>query len=82
MIDIWREDLRDRALPFVIMQIADFIPRTDDGWRLIQKAQTDVQSLQEKVITVISRDICETDDIHPKTKAPLAERIAMALEKF
>ena len=82
MIDIWREDLRDAELPFVIVQIADFNPRSDEGWRLVQKAQIDVQSMRENVITVISKDICETDDIHPKTKGPLAERIAAALERF
>lgn len=80
LIDIWRRDLKNETLPFIIVQIADFTPRLDEGWRLVQQAQLDIQSLRDGVKTVISRDVCETDDIHPKTKQPLALRIAAALE--
>lgn len=80
LIDIWRRDLKNETLPFIIVQIADFTPRLDEGWRLVQQAQLDIQTMRSGVKTVISRDVCETDDIHPKTKQPLALRIAAALE--
>ena len=82
MIDIWRADLRDKKLPFVVVQIADFDLRTDDGWKMIQQAQLEVPALRENVITVLSKDVCESNEIHPKTKGLLAARIAETLEKF
>jgi hypothetical protein len=32
--------------------------------------------MADNVVTVISRDICETDNIHPPTKDKLAKRLA------
>lgn len=82
LIRCWRNAFYDIALPFVVVQIADFIPRKQEGWVLVQQAQIDVQSRISGVITVISRDICETDDIHPKSKSKLSERIADVLLDF
>ena len=79
LITLWREDFKDKELPFVVVQIADYNPRPDDGWKMIQEAQWDVQFMLPKVKTVISKDVCETDNIHPPTKHKLAERIARAI---
>lgn len=81
LIDTWRRDLLDEKLPFVVVQIADNEERIamGEGWRLIQKAQLDIQNMRNNVKTVISKDICETDDIHPKTKDKLSVRIADTL---
>jgi sialate O-acetylesterase len=80
LIDIWRKDFQNEKLPFVIVQIADYLPRADEGWRRIQEAQLEVQSMRPFVQTVISSDVCENDDIHPKTKHKLAARISVMLE--
>jgi len=62
------------------VQIADFCYSPNkEAWKLVQKAQYEVQNMRENVTTVISRDVCENDDIHPKTKDKLAERIAEVL---
>ena len=79
MIRIWREDLKNASLPFVIVQIADFNPRDDEGWHTVQKAQAEIEKELEFVKTVISADVCEKDNIHPPTKDILSERIAKAL---
>lgn len=78
MIRIWREDFRDEALGFAIVQLADTQERIalGEGWRLIQKAQERISEHCPYTYTVVSRDICETDDIHPQTKTTLASRIA------
>lgn len=81
LIDCWRVSFRNDRLPFVIVQIADYIDRDTDGWHAIQQAQWDVQFKRENVKTVISADVCETDDIHPPTKHLLADRIVGALEE-
>lgn len=79
MINVWRKDFKSEKLPFVIVQIADFLPRKDLGWTLVQKAQAEVPEVMPYVKTVISADVCENDDIHPKTKDKAAKRIAEAL---
>lgn len=82
LIDVWREDLRNSELPFVVVQIADFVHRLADDWRMVQKAQLDVQEMTANVKTVISSDVSETDDIHPPTKHILAQRIVAALNEL
>lgn len=82
LIKIWRSDFRNMSLPFVIVQIADYICRPDEAWKLVQKAQYDVQYSVENVKTVVSADVCENNDIHPKTKDKLAARIANELMKM
>lgn len=79
LISIWRNDFCNSELPFVIIQLADYIQRNDEGWRLVQKAQAEIPNILPNVTTVISADVCENDDIHPKTKHKLAKRVAKAL---
>ena len=75
MIELWRNDLRDPQLDFVIIQIADFIPRKNDAWDRVQEAQERVTGQLSNCYLVKCADICETDDIHPKTKHLLVKRI-------
>ena len=84
LIRIWRENFRDKSLPFTVVQIADCYERIAEGpgWRMIQTAQTEITDKVENVYTVISRDICETDAIHPPTKDSLAKRIAAVVKNY
>ena len=77
MIGIWRSDLRDLALPFIIVRIADFDSRADDGWRNIQKA-IDSMPKRCKSVRVVPSNVlpAETKDIHPPTKSRLARALA------
>lgn len=78
LIRIWRADLRDGELPFIVVQLAD-LDRRGEAWRLVQEAQACVGESVSNVKTVISRDVCEHDNIHPPTKDALSRRIAEAL---
>lgn len=80
MIRIWRNDFSDCSLPFLVVQIADLDTRRDDGWKELQKAQIRIQYELPFVKTIISADVCETNDIHPPTKYKLAHRIAMSIK--
>ena len=82
LIRIWRGDFRNEHLPFCIVQLADYEGRIklDSGWRLVQEAQMRISRHVPNVYTVVSKDICETDDIHPQTKDQLAVRIAEAIK--
>ena len=78
LIRVFREKFLCRLLPFCIVQLADCKPRMAQGpgWRLVQEAQARICMQLPNTYTVICRDICETDDIHPPTKDKLALRIA------
>ena len=78
LIRVWRRSFKNPELPFVIVQLADTKSRIElgEGWNLIQRAQEEISSLVPGVYTVISRDISETDDIHPPSKHALGCRIA------
>ena len=82
LIRIWRREFCDDALPFIVVQIADFDERRDEGWRAVQAAQLRVPDRVSLVKTVLSADVCETHDIHPPTKDVLARRIADAVLEF
>ena len=78
-IEVIREGFKDAELPFIVIQIADFDNRADEAWKLLQKKQYDIQFSIPNVKTVISSDVCESDNIHPATKHKLANRIAKQL---
>lgn len=82
LIQIWRESFRNEKLPFVIVQIADFLSRAGEAWKNVQNAQWETQFEVPAVKTVISADVSENDDIHPPTKIHLARRIVGALREW
>ena len=84
LINVWREDLKDNNLPFIVIQLADYENEVIDkkGWERMQLAQTEVCDLKENVYSVVCRDICEKNDIHPPTKDILSKRIADVLNKI
>ncbi len=82
LIKVWRRDLMNDSLPFIVIQIADYDERNDEGWRLVQEAQLRAEKMLPMVKTVISRDVCESANIHPCDKTVLSERIAEALLSF
>ena len=76
----WREAFLDENLEFIIIQLADYDERNTEGWHLVQEAQLKAQDELKNVKTVVCRDVCETDDIHPRSKKELSLRIARALK--
>ncbi len=76
MISIWRDALMDDELFFSIVQIADYDPRDDAPWHGIQEAQARAAEAASYAALVVSRDVCETGNIHPADKRILAGRIA------
>lgn len=82
MIRLWRVAFADDKLPFCIVQIADCESRIamGPGWKLVQDAQERISARVPYTFTVISKDICETDEIHPPTKDKLAHRITDVIE--
>ena len=75
----WRADFMDESLEFIVIQLADYDERNTEGWHLVQEAQMKAQDELKNVKTVVCRDVCETNDIHPRSKKELSLRIAKAL---
>lgn len=82
LISVWREAFRDPDLPFVVVQLANYINRAGEPWSNIQKAQYDIQFRVPGVKTAISADVSEEDNIHPPTKIHLGTRIVSALKEL
>ena len=83
LIEIWRRDFGNPLLPFVVIQIADYdFPYDKDAWRALQAAQDALSGSMKNVSIVKSSDVCEHDDIHPKSKDKLAARIAAILDRY
>ncbi len=83
LVEQRRLDFADPELPFAIVQLADLRSRDDAAWRAVQEAQMRVGATLAGVKTVVSRDVCENNNIHPATKTLLSERICDAiLEKI
>jgi len=83
MITSWSKSFLDSKLPFIVIQLPDCIERLEsDGgrWRRVQTAQEEVCSELDQAYLVVSRDVCENDDMHPLTKLPLAMRIAKSIQ--
>lgn len=76
----WREAFMDENLEFIVIQLADYDERNTEGWHLVQAAQLKAQNELMNVKTVVCRDVCETDDIHPRSKKELSLRIVKALK--
>lgn len=85
LIERWREDFKDNSLPFVVVQIHDYLDRINEEgshWKDVQSAQKEVCNTVDNTFLVMSNDVCETDDIHPVSKLELSKRVAAALKKI
>ena len=76
----WRNDFMIEDLEFIVIQLADYDERDTEGWHLVQEAQLKAQDELKNVKTVVCRDVCETNDIHPRSKKELSLRIVKALK--
>ena len=80
MIEHWRKEWKQGDFPFYWVQLADFKPyQTEPGdsdWAELREAQTlTIKKLPHTGQCVIT-DLGEANDIHPKNKRDVAERLA------
>lgn len=82
MIQNWRHDWKQGDFPFLFVQLAPYMKITDQPtestWAELREAQLyTMQTVQNTAMAVIT-DVGEEDDIHPKQKQPVGERLALA----
>lgn len=85
MIEDWREQFGDPAMPFYFVQLANYLEpkdlQPDSQWALLREAQASALNLNNTGM-VVNIDLGDARDIHPKTKRELGRRLsAIALNQ-
>ena len=81
MIGEWREVLRQSELPFVIVQIHDYIyAYSPSGWSDVQEAQLRAAENIPACRAVTIRDLGQETLIHPTNKKAVSARIKSAID--
>ena len=82
MIQHWREEWQQGDFPFYWVQLADFMAEKTDArqsvtsqWAELREAQTKTQSVVKNGGQAVIIDLGEGNDIHPKNKRDVAERL-------
>ena len=93
----WRTLWNDQQLPFVIVQLANYDGRQQNGspspitlqttpvnsnWACLQEAQHRVAQADPRAELAVINDLGETVDIHPLRKKEVAERVALGFERL
>jgi len=77
----WRKLWQQGNLPFVYVQLPNFMKQVPlqfhSNWSLIREAQLQTLSVPSTAMAV-SIDLGQADDIHPKNKAEVGKRLALA----
>lgn len=81
MIQNWRERFEEPDLPFLFVQLANFMKAydkpTDSGWARLREAQLQTLELP-KTGMAVAIDVGEWNDIHPLNKKSVGERLAIS----
>ena len=78
LIDNWRTDWKDPELPFVFVQLPNHRNEYDKDfkhWCLVRAAQEKVHHMVKNAFMTCALDLGQFNDIHPKAKKVLAERM-------
>lgn len=82
MIRNWREDWGQGDFPFLFVQLAPFqagkLDSSRSAWAELREAQLHTSLTCPKTAMAVITDVGECDNIHPKDKAPVGARLALA----
>ena len=83
MIQNWRSEWQQGDFPFYWVQLADYMVEKSDAeqatasqWAELRESQTKTQSALQNGGQAVIIDLGEGNDIHPKNKRDVAERLA------
>ncbi len=85
MIDNWRSDWHDEKLPFVFVQLPAHRNKHDKDfkhWCLVREAQAKVAATVKNAYMAPALDLGQFNDIHPKSKKTIAERLEETARLF
>ena len=80
----WRQLWNEPDMPFVVVQLANFMQPSDQpqdtGWSTVREAQRKVAATLDNTELACIIDLGETVDIHPLRKREVAQRIALGFD--
>lgn len=86
LITGWRQLWKEPELPFVVVQLANFMEPSDQpqdtGWSQVREAQRLAAKRQPNTELAVIIDLGEAVDIHPLRKQEVAQRIALGFERM
>ncbi|MSR28950.1 MAG: hypothetical protein EXS03_05150 [Phycisphaerales bacterium] len=81
LIDSWRSKWGEGDFPFGIVQLASFMEPSDDpvqgGWAALRQAQLHTFRTVAHCGLVVTTDVGDAADIHPRNKRAVGERLAL-----
>jgi len=81
MIRDWRQVFQQGDFPFYIVGLPKFMAHRDqpgsDGWAELREAQALTARTVKNTALAVTVDTGEADNIHPKEKQPVGERLAL-----
>ncbi len=79
LINEWREEFRNKKLPFLFVQLATFGPASDETpyWPELRDAQLWVEKQIENTGMIVLTDGGEIDNIHPHSKDKVGYRLSL-----
>jgi len=82
LIQNWRADFQQGDFPFLFVQLAPFMQKekgpTNSQWAELRDAQLHTMLTVPKTAMAVITDVGDEQDIHPKRKQPVGERLATA----
>ena len=82
MVKNWRDTFGQGDFPFLIVQIAPYEAivkePSDSVWAEIRDAQLHVSQNVPKTALIVTTDVGDEKDIHPRKKEPVGNRLALA----
>src|SRR5690606_8530266 len=86
LLDDWRTVWRHPNLPFLLMQLPNFMAKqeqpSESGWAAIRDAQRKVSRQDSCSALAVSYDLGEWNDIHPLNKKDMAKRLFLGARKI
>lgn len=81
LIKNWRDDWKQGDFPFLFVQLAPWdVPKVEGQWAELREAQLLTSLKVPNTAMAVITDAGDPKDIHPKDKAIVGERLALAAE--
>jgi sialate O-acetylesterase len=77
LIADWRRLWHRDDLPFLLVQLPNYTGKPHWLWPQIRQAVFDAAATVPHTRMIVTIDVGDPDDIHPKNKAPVGERLAL-----
>lgn len=86
LIKNWRELYQAPKLPFLIVQLPNYLKKSDEpeesGWAEVREAQLKATQKVPNTALAVTYDVGEWNDIHPLNKKDIAHRLFLGARKL